>query len=919
MRFLSPWYALLFIPALVLLWYSYRRVHGMVPVRKWIAFVIRGALLGALILALMGPQAVRTNRGLTTIFLIDRSDSIRESDREAAIEFVDAAISKLGEDDRAGVIAFGEQPVVELAPGGRRRIDKIESTVQASGSNLAAALRLAMASFPAGTGRRIVVLSDGNETEGDALGAATTIGTESVPVDVVPLGQNQERAEASIVELQAPSEQAADQPFELRAVVESSVAQEGRLVIERNGEPVTTVPVSIPAGTSAVVISQKLPEPGFFRYRAYLQVPHDSDNRNNLGAAFVTVRGKPKVLLVQGHTDRRELALALQAQGITVELGSSGIVPTRPEDLQAYDAVIFNDFNAALTTESQMVMIRNAIRDSGIGFAMIGGEDSFLPGGYYGTPIAEALPVDLNIRQRKVFPSTTVLIVVDTSGSMSMTVDGKTKLQIAANAGMLAVDLLGPSDRLGLAGSGDRFDLTVPIQELKNKADVKNKISRLAHQGGGIYAEPSITEAEKLLNKENTRVRHFILLADGNDCDDHGASLAIAARMRANKITTSTVAIGDGKDVPFLRQVAAVGGGRFYLVEDASRLPQIFTQDVSLMARSAIEEGAFIPKVAAGEEITRGISGFPALMAYCLTDARPLARVGMRTHKDDPLLATWQYGLGKSLAFTSDAQNRWAAEWVKWSGFSQFWAQAIRSLNRKSALNNYDLDVTPEGGRGRITIRASDRSGNPLPTSTLDVRVSNPEGDSQRVTLTQEAPGVFTGGFEASEVGSYIVSVVEPTASGESRVAANGFSIPYPPEYRTSRPNLPLLKGLADQTGGKELRDPAEAMRPLVVRGESVSDLWRFFLWLALVLLPLDVLVRRVMVPLPQFAWLGRRSREEAGRIRTPVRPSGPAPTERPVRPARQKRSRSPDAPISTATDLLAAKRKRQGTDKPEE
>lgn len=910
MRFLAPWYALLFIPALGLLWFSFKRVHGMAPLRKWLAFALRAALLFSLILALMGPQAVRRNRGLTTIFVIDRSDSIRESDRARAIDFFNQAVAKLGEDDRAGLIAFGRQPVVELAPGGRRSISKIESSIETSGSNLAAALRLAMASFPAGSGRRIVVLSDGNETEGDALGAAATIGADGVAIDVLALGQKLERPEASVVELRAPSEQSADQPFELRAVVESSVAQKGQLVIERNGEPISTVPVSLPAGTSAVVINQRLEKPGFFRYRAYLQVPNDSDNRNNLGAAFVSVRGKPKVLLIQGHPDRQELARALQAQGITVELGSNESVPTRPEDLQAYDAILFNDFNASLTSESQMVMIRNAIRDSGIGFAMIGGEDSFLPGGYYGTPIAEALPVDLNVRQRKVFPSTTVLIVVDTSGSMSMQVNGKTKLEIAANAAMLAIDLLGPMDRLGLAGSGDHFDLTVPIQSLENKNAVKEKARRLAPQGGGIYAQPSIEQAEKLLNADQSRVRHFILLADGGDCDNHGTSLAIAARMKANKITTSTVAIGKGKDVDFLRQVAAVGGGRHYLVEDASRLPQIFTQDVSLMARSAIEEGVFIPKVAAGEEITRGISGFPALKAYCLTDARPLARVGMRTHKDDPLLASWQFGLGKSLAFTSDAQNRWASEWVGWSGFGQFWAQAVRSLNRKSALNDYDLEVTPEGGKGRIQIRANDRAGNPLSASTLDVRVSDPAGGSQKVTLTQEAPGVFSGSFDAVEVGSYIVSVVEPAAGGEARVAANGFSIPYPPEYRTSRPNLPLLKGLADQTGGQELTDPAKAMRPVAVQGESVSDLWRMFLWIALALLPLDVLVRRVMIPLPKFG----RVREESGTRDTQDRPSGPR-GPKGSKPKRARKSKPTDAPVSTATDLLAAKRKRQGID----
>jgi len=915
MRFLEPIYGLLFIPLIVGLIFTWSRVHGMTKGRKLVSFILRGLLFSALVIALMGPQAVQQNKGLTTIFVVDRSDSISEADRTQALDFVNQAVSAMGEDDQIGLVAFGGQPVMEASPGGRRKFTKIESVIEASASNLAGAMRLAMASFPAGKGRRIVVLSDGNETQGDALGAVETIAAEGVSIDYVALGTEQVKAEATVLDLQAPSEQSADQPFELRAIIDSTVAQTGQLVIERNGTAVSQIPISIPAGTSAVVVNQEIKEPGFFRYRAYLKVPQDSDNRNNLGAAFVAVKGRPKVLMVQGNPAKRELASALVEQGVSVELGGPGSMPVKAEDLQAYDAVIFNDFNASLTSDLQMKMTRNAIRDSGIGFLMVGGEDSFLPGGWYGTPVAEALPVDLNIRQRKVFPSTSVLIVVDTSGSMSMSVGGQTKLQIAANAAVLSVDLLGRNDRLGVAGSGDRYDLIAPIQPLTDKAAVKAQARKLAPGGGGIYAEPSVVAAEKDLNKEDTRVRHFILVADGADCDDHGISLAVGARMKANKITTSTVAIGDGKDVEFLRQLAAVGGGRFYLVKDASKLPQIFTQDVSLMSRSAIEEGVFTPKVMAGEDAARGIEGFPALKAYCLTDARPLARVGMRTHKDDPLLATWQYGLGKSMAFTSDAQNRWASEWMGWGDFGKFWAQAVRSLTRKGALNNYDLQVTPEGGKGKIELKARDRSGNPLNLSTIEVRISDPEGNSQKATLTQEAPGVFSGAFSAENVGSYIVSVVEPTAAGETRVAANGFSIPYPPEYRSSRPNLPLLEGLASVSGGLKLTDAAQALRPLTITGESVSDLWRTFLFIALVLLPLDVLVRRVVVPLPKF---GRRKVEEEAQ---PIRMEGRLPQvkddaqPKAARIKRAQKSPSTDAPISAAGSLLAAKKKRQSAD----
>ena len=889
--------------------------------RKRTAFALRAILASCLVLALAVPQLHRPNRGACTVFVVDWSDSVSQADKQRTLDFLDGAIGRIGPDDLAGIVVFGAQPSVESAPGGRRSVRRIESKVDGAGSNLASAIRVASASFPEGKSRRIVVLSDGNETVGDAVEAAEVAGTDEITIDTVSLGGEGRTAEASVLELQAPNERSAEETFDLRAVVESSIDQTGTLVIDRDGVVVSKVPVTLPKGKSTVVLTQRLADSGFYRYRATLQVAQDRDNRNNVGAAFVAVRGLPKVLLIQGDTSKRELANALQGQGISVSLQGPGGMPTRPEDVQPYDAVILNDFNAALTTEYQMSVLRAAVRDAGVGLMMVGGEDSFLPGGWYGSPVADALPVDLNVRQRKVFPSTTVLIIVDTSGSMSMIEDGVTKLQLAAKAAVMTARLLSANDKLGVAGSSDRIDLVAPIQKLNDVEAAVAQIRRLSPGGGGIYAEPSVSYASRMLNADNSKVRHFILLADGADCDQHGISVALGSAMRSGKITTSCVAIGNGKDVPFLKALAAAGGGRFYLADKASKLPQIFTQDVSTMSRSAIEEGAFLPKLAAGEDALRGIDSTPPLLAYCLTDAKPLARVGMRTHKDDPLLASWQYGLAKTVAFTSDAQNRWASNWMGWSDFPKFWAQLARTMNRQVARNNYDLSVVPEGGKGRITVQASDQAGNPLNDPELHVKVSTPDGKSEDVTLTPDAPGTYSGNFASGELGSYIVSVVEKGPGGETRVGSSGFSIPYPPEYRQQRTNTALLGGLRELTGGKDLKVPTDALVPLAKKGSSVGDAWPMLLLVAALLLPLDIAVRRLAVPWVQVLGLLRRRDRGTFHAAEPDRLSGSGVAERPLpgrsetegpKAGRQPRRHAPAAPTtSAASKLLEAKRKK--------
>lgn len=933
MRFTQPAYLLLLVPVLAGLFYSYRHVHGMAKARKRLSFALRALLVLLIVGALSGPEARRKNEGLCTIFLIDRSDSISDADKAKAEKFLAEVTSKLGPNDVAGVVAFGKEPAVDATPGGRRTPGPILTTVNPAGTDLAAAIRLASASFTPGKARRIVVLSDGNETSGDALGAAQVAASDGITVDFMPLGREARAGEATVLGLDAPDETRTDQPFELRATIESSVDQAAVVDVDRDGVLIGKQSIQLHTGVNHVVLSDTLKDPGFHRYRATLHATRDRDTRNNVGMAFVAVKGRPRILVMQGQKVGNELAQALQRGGVAVDVVHGGGIPTHPEDYQVYDAVVINDLNASELSRQQMTTIQAAIRDSGVGFAMVGGENAYLPGGYYNTPIAEALPVDLNIRQRKSFPSTSICIIVDASGSMGMEEDGIRKIRLAAQAAEDTVKMMSHQDRVGVAGSTDGIEFVAPMQKLEDKEAVIAQIRRLNTGGGGIYVEPSVEKAEAALMNEPSKVRHFILMADGSDCDTQEGTLPLIMRMRSNHITTSVVSIGDGKDVGFLRQVAAAGGGRFYLAKKASQLPAITTQDASIMSRSAIEEGAFLPKLSRSDEILKGIDSTPPLLAYCLTESRPLARVGMLTGKDDPLLATWQYGLGTSLAFTSDAQSRWASRWVGWPGFSTFWAQAGRAISRRAALNDYQVAVKHDGAKGRIEMKAYDRLGNPITESRATVRVSTPRGGFRDVALAQEAPGVYSGRFDADELGSYIVTVAEPDPRGGQRVSSSGFSIPYPPEYRAYRTNLPLLSRMASLTGGRELSAPTQALRPVKNPGESITELWALLLFVCAFLLPIDIGVRRIALPIAEM-WAKVRAKlkrkpvviaqtETVGRLhaakqraRQSQDPSEPvkevAMVEAP-RPSREPvASGKSSKPGTTASSLLEAKRKRR-------
>ncbi|MEZ5163395.1 MAG: vWA domain-containing protein [Fimbriimonadaceae bacterium] len=256
MRFTDPLYLLLLIPVIAGLIWSWRFVGGMAKPRKRLSFVIRAVLGALLVLALAGPQSYRSNQGQATVFVIDRSDSISEADKKSAIEFISQATGELDGDDVAGIVAFGEKPMVESIPGGRRTVNRIEANIQSGGSDLASALRVAAATFPTGKGRRIVILSDGNETSGDAMQAAEVLESDGIEIDVVALGENRSEDEAAVVDVQAPPVRSTEEPFDIKVVVESSIAQPANIVIDRDGKTATRVPVQLKEGINSFLVPQ---------------------------------------------------------------------------------------------------------------------------------------------------------------------------------------------------------------------------------------------------------------------------------------------------------------------------------------------------------------------------------------------------------------------------------------------------------------------------------------------------------------------------------------------------------------------------------------------------------------------------------------------------------------------------------------
>jgi hypothetical protein len=326
-----------------------------------------------------------------------------------------------------------------------------------------------------------------------------------------------------------------------------------------------------------------------------------------------------------------------------------------------------------------------------------------------------------------------------------------------------------------------------------------------------------------------------------------GNSLDLASAMLAAKITTSVVGLGteQDKDTPFLRQLAERGSGRFYLTDDATTLPQIFSTETMKVAQSSLIEEPFLAVPAAKSPITAGVDWpqSPLLLGYNATKPKPTAEILLTTERGEPLLATWRYGLGQAAAFTSDAKSRWAAEWLAWPGYGKFWPQLVRALMRKTDQSNFQVNTSEMGNRLELTIDAIKPDGTFRNQMPVSVNMLRADGTTETRPAEQEGPGQYRVSFDLPTEGTSIFSVSSPDLPDGGYVF--GHTRSYPQEFLRTETNEPLLHTLVSLGGGKFSPSPAEVFSRPTVAARTQKDLTNYFLEAALLLLPLDIWLRR--------------------------------------------------------------------------
>jgi Mg-chelatase subunit ChlD len=846
------------------------QAHGRWPVA---AAAIRATVLLLVLLGLGGVGLHHTTDQLNVLFLVDASDSVSLENRAKAWQYVQEAVKAAGKRDRYGVVNFGGNPVLEVPLGTDPLSAKPPLAADSRATDIGAAIKLALAAFPREGARRIVLLSDGNENQGNAREAARRARAEGADIYAVPL-KNDLAGEVLVERLVVPQEVKFGESFLVRVVAWSAREATGRISLYRDGEFVGAQPVKLTTGKNVFAYQQSIDQGGFHIFQARLEAPDDVVEENNRGVGLVAVRGRPRVLYVEKDRDQgTHLLNALRTQNLQVEMVGPEALPTTMEGLTRYDSIILSNISALRVTKAQMELLRNYVRDQGGGLVMLGGEESFGLGGYYHTAVEEALPVTMEARQKVEIPSLAVVLVIDRSGSMETSVDSRfSKLDLAKEAAQLVVELLDERNEVGVIAFDTAWTWVVPMGPAKDKDRILREIATIK-AGGGTDLFPPLKEAYQTIYDRKALLRHVLVLSDGEVTVADFAGLV--RRMQQDKITVSSVAIGKDSDVRFMTDLSRWGRGRFYYTEDVYSIPRILTLETQLASKASIIEQPFRPVLThPGHEIVQDIrwEQVPPLGGYVSTTPKPTADTLLISHQRDPILAAWRYGLGRTVAFTSDAKAKWGILWVRWDEFSKLFGQTVRWTLRTTQRSEVVTSVLHRDGQGDIQLEAVDAKGEFVNFLEATAGVVYPDKTQGVLPLTQVGPGRYRGAFPAREQGAYLVGVAERKDQKMVGSEVGSLVVPYSPEHRALALNEGLLRDLTTISGGAAPTQAGQAFTQSRRKMRVWVEAWPYLLGLALLLFLPDVAIRRLQLR----GWFGRGTPPSAGPASASLGPSVP-------------------------------------------
>ena len=802
---------------------------------KIASLTLRGLALACLILALCKPYFSSTASHLHVTFLIDGSASVSLKSLEESILEVEESITELESLDSHSIILFGKSPK-------EATIDELKQFVSEcnehggdaqfrSATRLSDAILSARLEFPSDKAKRLVIFSDGIATD-----AKLTRSLESLKNEGIDLRFNRLNSldvpEASVTSFQSLSPSAYQgETVRMQASISCSQSMSCNVRLLHRGVEVQSHQAQLsPESSNKIGFDVEMLTAGATNWTLEIQPKEDYFLANNSLSTTIDVSGTPRVLVI--HKDPKKMrtfSRAMRKQGIELDVRGARGLPETLEGLLSFKAIILAEVPATDLSVGQMQNLKRYVGDFGGGLAMLGSENSFGIGGYYGTPVDEILPLTSRYEKEKQKPSLAMVLVIDKSGSMS-----GSPIQLARQAAKSAVELMGSQDSIAVIGFDSESRVIVPMRSASAKGSIQDSIDTM-EAGGGTNLYPAMLHAEEMLASSSAKIKHMIILSDGQT--QQADYLSMAEAITDMRVTISTVALGDGAAKELMASIADVGKGRYYETNEPSNMPQIFTKETIQASRSAIKEDVYSSFFVGDHPLASGFekAEMPMVMGYVMTSARPTAQIILAAETGDPLLAVSRYGLGTTLSFTSDLTEKWGSEWLGWAACGKFWSQAIHSILRKENGQGIQLRHSNNQDHWKVKLTRRDDNGQLIDKVQWQANALNQDGLALPVKLQQTGIGTYAADIPVKGSDKLALQIFD-TADGRSKTLY--WLRPYPSEYQLSRKVAPMLATMPTIT--------ASQIRTNLGTETVDSDGQQWFLYGSVLFLFTGILLRRV-------------------------------------------------------------------------
>ncbi len=838
---------LLLLPVIIgLLIFSMRYMIAQNKKTRIAQVAVRFLLATALVLALAQVSIKWVSKDVTTIFLVDVSDSVREQ-RDEVIKFVNDAVKEKGKHDYVGVIAFGSDSRVEQFISPEISFSEFQTDVSTQATDLEEAISIALAEMPVDSAKRIVLITDGNENEGSIRNTASAVVAAGCDFEVKELQENVAN-EVYVSDMSIPEEVGIGENFNITVEVESNVACSAVVSLYSGRTLKGQQSVNLQQGSNRFVFTDTQTDEGLKTYRVTVEAAEDTVTVNNEFSAYTNIEVELPLLLIEGQAGQgNELKRIFDSIGLKYDCVVPATAPATLSEFTEYSAVIMVDVYADDLRDGFQENLQNYIKNYGGGFVVTGGRNSFALGNYRDTIIEEVLPVDMELQGENEVPVMAIQMVIDQSGSMS---DGNgiiTNLDLAKEAANAAVESVSSTDYVGVMAFDDTYDRVVPIQLAEDKGSISQSIFSIGIDGGtSIF--PAMQAAVTDIMQVDAQIKHIILLTDGQDT--YGDYDELKETINNAGITVSTVAVGQGCNEELLKDLAESCNGRYFYTDINTDIPRIFAQEVFLSSNTYLINETFTPIVTSNDAIIRDVvtDGLPTLMGYVATTPKGRSIQLLQSHYGDPILCYWQYGLGKTVAWTSDMTGEWSGNYAGWENTQLLWHNIIQYVTQDMAMEGAYVEVEQNGSSSEIHYTTEDFSGNTKVLAT----VFDDEGMATEIELDPVNPGEYVANIDTADTGVYTINV-QQTENGEVVSSMNTAAInQYSLEYRFY-PDNTLMEEYAASVGGRIITDATEVFDSNPEFVKSRWNLATILLVIAAVWFLFDIAVRRFHIDLSKL------------------------------------------------------------------